>query len=222
MLAKPTNNSTRRGFLLPIGGAEDKLQERRILSRFVQLSGGSDARLAVIPAASAMPTELGGRYCEIFTALGAASARVIHVDDRRQANDPENVSLLNDMTGIFLTGGEQLRLVSYLGGTRLAEKIDLCLDSGATVAGTSAGASSLSQHMIAFGRSGGVPSQRMVQLSPGLGLTNRVIIDQHFRQRDRFGRLMTAVALNPAEIGLGIDEDTAVIIGPDDDCEVVG
>src|SRR5437016_168826 len=109
------NNSTRHGFLMPIGGAEDKLQERRILSRFVQLSGGSDARITVIPAASAMPTELGERYCEIFLALGATSARAMLVDDRRQANSPEMVSLLDNATGIFLTGGEQLRLVSYLG-----------------------------------------------------------------------------------------------------------
>ena len=215
-------HSSRQGYLVPIGGAEDKTQERHILSRVVQLSGGSSAHLAIIPTASAMPEELGARYCEIFIDLGAASARIVHVKERKQANDADFVSLLDGITGIFLTGGEQLRLVSALGGTKLAQRLYDCLIGGATVAGTSAGASAISEHMIAFGRSGGAPSQRMVQLAPGLGLTERIIIDQHFRQRDRIGRLMTAVAFNPAVIGVGIDEDTALVIAPDNRCEVIG
>jgi cyanophycinase len=212
----------RKGYLIPIGGAEDKIDERIILSRFVQLAGRNDARLAIIPAASQMPVELGHRYSEIFTDMGAVSVRVIHINERAQANDPGTAAQLEGVTGIFLTGGEQLRLVTYLGGTRLAREIASCHAKGATVAGTSAGASALSRHMIAFGRSGASPSQRMVQLSPGLGLIEGVIIDQHFRQRDRMGRLITAVALNPAEIGIGIDEDTALLIGSEGDCEIAG
>src|SRR5205085_6887133 len=98
-------------------------QERRILSRFIQLAGGSNARLVVIPAASAMPAEIGARYCDIFTTLGAASAQVIHIDNRKQANNPTLSSLMEGTTGIFMTGGEQLRLISYLGGTVMSRQI---------------------------------------------------------------------------------------------------
>jgi cyanophycinase len=209
------------GFLMPIGGAEDKIRERQVLGRFVQLCGGPGACIAIIPTASAMPAETGARYADIFGRLGAATY-VVDVQDRRQANDPAVVALLDGVNGIFMTGGEQMRLVSFTGGTLLGQKIRTCLESGVTVAGTSAGASAMSEHMIAFGRSGSIPSQRMVQIAPGLGLTDKAIIDQHFRQRDRIGRLMTAVAYNPAKLGIGIDEDTALIISPDGHCEVVG
>ncbi len=209
------------GYLMPIGGAEDKTRERHILGRFVELCGGPGACVAIIPTASITPTETGARYADVFGRLGAATY-VVDVQDRRQANDSAVAALLDGVTGIFMTGGEQMRLASHLGGTLLGQKVRACLQAGVTIAGTSAGASAMSQHMIAFGRSGSTPSQRMVQLAPGLGLTERVIIDQHFRQRDRIGRLMTAVAYNPAMLGMGIDEDTAVIVGPDQQCEVLG
>jgi cyanophycinase len=209
------------GYLMPIGGAEDKTRERQILSRFVQLCGGPGACIAIIPTASTMPAETGARYADIFGRLGAATY-VVDVQDRRQANDPAVTALLDGVTGIFLTGGEQMRLVSCVGGTLLGQKLRSCLELGVMVAGTSAGASAMSEHMIAFGRSGSIPSQRMVQLAPGLGLSARAIIDQHFRQRDRIGRLLTAVAYNPAMLGIGIDEDTALIVGPDNRCEVIG
>ncbi len=209
------------GYLMPIGGAEDKTRERQVLNRFVQLCGGPGACIAVVPTASTMPVQSGARYAEVFGRLGAATF-VVDVQHRRQANDPAMTALLDGVTGIFMTGGEQMRLASILGGTLLGQKIRTCLDSGIAVAGTSAGASAMSEHMIAFGRSGSIPSQRMVQIAPGLGLTDKAIIDQHFRQRDRIGRLMTAVAYNPAMLGIGIDEDTALIMGPDDHCEVVG
>ncbi len=211
-----------KGYLIPIGGAEDKLSRRLVLDQFIRHCGGTHARIVIIPTASVMPAETGARYCKVFTELGASSVQCLDIGDRQAANDPGNAALLNDVTGIFLTGGDQVRLVSYLGGTRLASKLSACFESGITVGGTSAGASALSLHMIAFGRSGNTPTQRMVQLAPGLGLTPHITIDQHFRQRDRLGRLMTAIAYNPAVIGMGIDEDTAVIIGPDNLCEVVG
>ncbi|RIK39600.1 MAG: cyanophycinase [Chloroflexi bacterium] len=211
-----------RGALMPIGGAEDKAKTRHILKRFLSLAGEENAQIVVIPAASTQGTEVGDLYQAIFYDLGAATVEVIHVDTRNDAQDPERVAVLNDATAIFLTGGNQLRLATLLGGTLLAQAIRDRNNAGVPVAGTSAGASVLSQHMIAFGRAGEWPTQRMVQLAPGLGLTNRVVIDQHFQQRGRTGRLMAAVAYNPYLIGLGIDEDTAVIIDPQNMLNVVG
>jgi cyanophycinase len=217
-----TSQMESRGCLIPIGGAEDRRGTRLILNEFIQRSGGAEARIAIIPGASAFPSESGSRYCDIFSDIGASNVQCVDILDRRQANSPSSAALLDDVTGIFLTGGDQVKLLSLRGGTLLGRKIMSRFQAGVTVAGTSAGASALSRHMVAFGRSGSSPSQRMVQLSPGLGLVENVIIDQHFRQRDRLGRLTTAVAFNPSMLGVGIDEDTAFVIGPDRNCEVIG
>jgi cyanophycinase len=212
----------RPGYLMPIGGAEDKKRARVVLSRFVELSGGADARIVVIPGASTFPFETGAAYCTLFHHLGARSVEALHITHRGQANDPLKSALIDGATGIFMTGGDQLRLLTVLGGTIMADHLRTAYEMGATIAGTSAGASAMSEHMIAFGRSGAMPSQRMVQMGRGLGLTEDLIIDQHFSQRDRLGRLTTAVALNPGLIGVGVDEDTALIIDADGMCEVVG
>lgn len=219
--AVPTH-SNGRGALMPIGGAEDKLKERRILSRFLELAGCQQATIAVIPAASGRANEVGDRYQALFLDLGAPQVEVVHIHSRVEAQDSGRVAVLERASAIFLTGGDQLRLATLLGGTAIAQAIRRHSADGKLVAGTSAGASILCQHMIAFGRSGEAPSQRMVQLAPGLGLTNRAIIDQHFQQRGRTGRLMVAVAHNPFLIGLGIDEDTAAIIDSNNVMEVVG
>jgi len=210
------------GYLIPIGGAEDKRMQRYILKRVVELAGGPNARMVIIPAASTLPGELGSMYSQIFTELGAASVEVVDVRDRTQANDGACLRSMDAATGVFLTGGDQVKLVSVLAGTKLSEHMIARFQDGITIAGTSAGASAMSQHMIAFGRSGSRPSQRMVQLSPGLGLIAGVVIDQHFRERDRIGRLMAAVAHNPSILGMGMDEDTAMVIAPDGQCEVIG
>jgi cyanophycinase len=210
------------GILMPIGGAEDRRSDRVILKRFVELCGSSNARIVVIPSASGFPHETAKTYKSLFSDLGAGSVFEFHVNSRQQANDPASIQLLNDVTGIFFTGGDQLRLLSLIGATRFAQSIRSHHLNGIHIAGTSAGASALSLQMIAFGRSGTVPSQRMVQIAAGLGLTESLIIDQHFSQRNRLGRLMTAVALNPHRIGIGVDEDTALMIAPDGCCEVIG
>jgi cyanophycinase len=210
------------GYLMPIGGAEDKTNQRVILSRFVEVAGGNTARIVIVPTASSTPHETAQRYVTIFTELGAASVQAAVITERAQANDPESISGLDDATGIFLTGGVQVKLVSIIGGTRFAEKIQDRYAQGAIVAGTSAGASALSRHMIAFGDEGVIPHQHMVQLAPGLDLMPRLIIDQHFNQRNRVGRLILAVTYNPGLLGVGIDEDTALLIGTDHQCEVIG
>ena len=210
-----------RGFIIPIGGAENKLRNQAILSRFVDLCGGGDARVAVIPTASELE-DTGSRYQELFSKLGVRETQVLNLENREHCQDADRMEFLNDATGVFMTGGNQLRLSTTLGGTKVAQLIRRRNALGMHVAGTSAGAAFISEHMIASGRSGATPSPEKVTLAPGLGLTNSVIVDQHFRQRDRTGRLLTALAYNPFAVGLGLDEDTAAFIGPDDCIEVVG
>jgi cyanophycinase len=214
---EPTPGS--RGFIVPIGGAEDKVNSKLILRRFAELCGGPRAAIAVIPTAS-MDPETPDRYRRVFAEVGSPDVRVLEVNQREDANGA--LGALEGATGVFLTGGAQLRLSTLLGGTDVARAVRRLNARGVHVAGTSAGAAFLSEHMIAFGREGGTPIAGQATLVPGLGLTNRVIVDQHFRQRDRMGRLLSALAYNPFAIGLGLDEDTAAFIGPDNVFEVVG
>jgi cyanophycinase len=210
-----------RGWIVPIGGAENKENDRRILRRFVEASGGDAADIVVIPTASKMH-ETGPRYEALFRELGAARVSVMDFDTRRDCQEANRLERLDQATGIFFTGGNQLRLTALLGGTPVAQLIRKRNAAGVTVGGTSAGASILSEHMIAFGDEGSSVVAGSVRLAPGLGLTNRFVIDQHFRERDRLGRLITALAYNPFAIGIGLDEDTAVFIGPDETLEVEG
>ena len=210
-----------RGWIVPIGGAEDKESRRNILKRFVQLSGGRDARIAVIPTASRL-SDTGDRYEDLFDRLEAGTVTTLDFESRSDGERPELLAALEQATGIFITGGNQLRLSTIIGGTSAAKLIRIRNADGVPVGGTSAGASILSEHMIAFGSEGGSPRADSVNLAPGFGLTNRFIIDQHFRQRDRLGRLTAALAYNPFVVGIGLDEDTAAFIGPDNTLEVVG
>jgi cyanophycinase len=210
-----------RGWIVPIGGAENKENDRRVLARFVEVSGGADADIVVIPTASRMH-ETGPRYETLFRELGAARVSVMDFDTRRDCREPGRLQRLEEASGIFFTGGNQLRLTTLLGGTPVATMIRKRNAAGVTVGGTSAGASILSEHMIAFGDEGSSVISGSVRMAPGLGLTNRFVIDQHFRQRDRLGRLITALAYNPFAVGIGLDEDTAVFIGPDETLEVEG
>jgi cyanophycinase len=210
-----------RGWIVPIGGAENKENDRHILARFVSVSGGDAANIVVIPTASRMH-ETGPRYEKLFTELGAAHVATMDFDTRRDCQEPGRLRRLEEATGIFFTGGNQLRLTTLLGGTPVAKLIRVRNARGVAVGGTSAGASILSEHMIAFGDEGSAVVSGSVRLAPGLGLTNRFIIDQHFRERDRLGRLITALAYNPFAIGIGLDEDTAAFVGPDENIEVEG
>ena len=211
----------RRGWIIAIGGAENKENDRRILERFVSASGGGQADIVVIPTASRVH-ETGPRYEQIFSDLGAARVTVMDFDTRRDCQEPGRLERLAEASGVFFTGGNQLRLTTLLGGTPVAKLIRSANARGVTVGGTSAGASILSEHMIAAGDEGSSVVAGSVRLAPGLGLTNRFIIDQHFRQRDRLGRLLTALAYNPFAVGIGLDEDTAALISPDETVEVEG
>lgn len=220
MPSKIPDGST-RGWIIPIGGAENKENDRHILERFVEVSGGREADIVVIPTASRLH-ETGPRYERLFRDIGADRVAVMDFDTRRDCQEPGRLERLGHATGIFFTGGNQLRLTTLLGGTPVAKLIRVRNAHGVTVGGTSAGASILSEHMIAFGDEGSSVISGSVRLAPGLGLTNRFIIDQHFRQRDRLGRLLTALAYNPFAVGIGLDEDTAAFIDADDVVHVLG
>jgi cyanophycinase len=205
-----------------IGGAEDKLRDKVILSRFVHLSGGAGGHIVVISTASSLGEEATQLYRDLFTHMGASRISGLRPLTRDEADDPEAAALVDQATGIFLTGGNQLRLSSVVGGTRLGEALMRAHERGAVIAGTSAGASAVSTHMMAFGASGATPKHRMAQVSVGLGLLRNIIVDQHFEQRTRLGRLLAVVAQSPSVLGLGLDEDTAAIVHADDTLEVIG
>jgi cyanophycinase len=210
-----------RGWIVPVGGAEDKEGRAEILRRFVSLCGGNNARIAVIPTASQLEST-GRKYEVLFKELGAKDAQSLGYKNREDTERKDWMEMLETATGVFLTGGNQLRISTVLGGTMVATTIRRMNARGVPVGGTSAGAAILSEHMIAFGAEGATPRAGMATLAPGMGLTNRVVIDQHFRQRDRIGRLLTALSYNPFAVGLGLDEDTAAFIDSDDVVHVLG
>ncbi|WP_426417257.1 cyanophycinase [Aestuariirhabdus sp. LZHN29] len=221
MCPAKVDEGQQRGFVIPIGGGEERINDPVVLQRFVELCGGDAARIAIIPTAS-MLEETGPNYEAVFAELGVESAVSLPIRTREDAALPEYLEALASATGIFMTGGNQLRLSTILGGTAVAQSIRRLNAVGVHVAGTSAGAAIMPEHMIAGGPSGALPNEQGVTFAPGMGLINKVILDQHFSQRNRLGRLLTAVSYNPFASGLGICEDTAAFIGPDDVLEVVG
>jgi cyanophycinase len=219
--------ATLHRYLLIIGGAEDKVGRATVLRRFVRLAGGRNARIVVIPSASSFPDEAVGTYNAIFGRLGAPRVVVIDPSSRPAAVGggaavQSMVAAMDDATGVFMTGGNQLKLSQLFVGTPLADAISRAHERGAVVAGTSAGASIMSQFMISLGADGVTPRQRTSQLTSGLGLLPGVIIDQHFDERARYGRLMSLVASSPNLLGMGIDEDTAAEVRDGRRLTVVG
>jgi cyanophycinase len=209
---EPSHTRHGPGPLVAIGGAEDKLGRREVLSRFLALAGGPEARIAVVPTASSLGPEIVDVYDALFRRLGARDVAGVRPQTRAEAEDPAVVAALDDVTGIFLTGGNQLKLSAIINGTAFGSAILAAHRRGVVVAGTSAGASIQSSHMVAFGPGGTTPKQRMTQLAAGLGLLQDAVIDQHFAQRNRYGRLLMLVAQSPGLLGIGIDEDTAAVV----------
>ncbi len=213
--------SARSGPLMIIGGAEDKLRKRAILKDFVAAGGGADARIVVIPTASSLGDEVVDVYDALFRRLGAGAVSACRPESRDDAHDPDLVKLLDHATGVFMTGGNQLKLSAIICGTPVGDAIVRAHARGAVVAGTSAGASIQSSHMVAFGVGGATPKQRMTQVAAGLGLLRTTVIDQHFDQRNRYGRLLMIVAQSPQLLGIGIDEDTCATVTVEDGHEVL-
>ncbi len=220
-MPSPNVNGVQRGYVIPIGGAEEKINNPEILQKFIDLCGGDEATISIIPTASQL-ADTGERYEDIFSDLGVRNAVTLPITDRADAKREDYVKQLERSQGIFVTGGNQLRLSTILGGTPVATAIRQLNAKGVHYAGTSAGAAIVSQHMITGGNIGVVPTEDGVNLAPGLGLNNTLVIDQHFNERNRLARLLSAVSYNPFLIGLGLDEDTAAFISPDDEFTVAG
>lgn len=211
------------GHLLVIGGAEDKYNERRILRKFLQLAGGAESEILIVPVASDFPEFAADVYVQAFRNLGVANPRVLRATSRQDVFKADPDELLDGISGVFITGGDQMRLVSILGGTKFSQKLRrMVAETDIVVAGTSAGAAGMSTSMIVRGESTPHPHKNSVRLSPGLGFLKNIIIDQHFTERGRISRLITAVSYNPYNLGIGIDENTAIILDNEGILEVFG
>jgi len=209
--------------VMVIGGAEDKVHGREILHAFFNRSGGTDAQIAIIPSASREPAIIGERYRAIFQDMGAKRIELIDIRDRAQCEDPCHHEYLETCTGVFMTGGDQLRLCGLLADTPFMEKLRLGVWQGRlTLAGTSAGAAVMGHHMIAGGGSGECPNRSLVDMATGLGFLPEVVVDQHFHNRNRMARLMSAVAAHADRLGIGIDEDTCALFEGDGIIQVLG
>lgn len=218
-----TRSSSTKRTIMVIGGAEDKVHGREILRTFFMKSGGSEAKIGIVPSASREPALQGERYVQIFQEMGAAQIWVFDIRERYQGDDPIWSNYLEECTGIFITGGDQLRLCSLLADTPLMDKIRDKARSGQIVlAGTSAGAAVMGYHMIAGGGSGSSPNRSLVDMTVGLDFIPNVIVDQHFHNRNRMARLLSAISTHPDKLGIGVDEDTCAMFDGDGLIQVLG
>jgi cyanophycinase len=200
------------GRLLIIGGAEDRSRGAGLLERFVEISGGVDARIVLITAATRAPDEVHADYERVFRRLGADRTIQMRLHGRADADSDDVAKLLMDATGVFISGGDQSRLRTLV-GSRINDILHDRLNAadGLVVAGTSAGATAMGRTMI-LGGEGPDVSASAVRTGPGLGLLPKVLIDMHFGERGRLPRLLSAVALDPDHLGVGIDEDTGILV----------
>ena len=214
--------SDKRGVLLIVGGAEDKEDKMIILKKFTRLLKHNDSKLLVLTTATKEPDAVGDEYRRVFEKLGMTNIDILNIDSREDANDEEYTEEIRKSEGIFFTGGDQLRITSIIGGTKACQALHECYLNGGVIAGTSAGASAMSNIMIIEGDNNEPAKKCVLKVSPGLNLLNNTIIDQHFAQRGRIGRLLYGVAENPEILGIGIDEDTSIIVYPDNTFDVLG
>jgi len=217
------HQTAKHGHLVIIGGHEDREHRKEILSRFVELAGGADARIVVITAASKIADDMWEIYDQAFGDLGVRQRSHLSLESRQDANDEEKVRMVAEADGIFMTGGDQKRLMAIIGGTALDAEMHTALKvRGACIGGTSAGASAMSGHMLTQGKTDLLPEKGAVHMGAGLGFLHKVVIDQHFSERQRLARLLSAVAQNPYLMGIGIDEDTALVVERGRGIEVLG
>ncbi|HYE65826.1 MAG TPA: cyanophycinase [Pyrinomonadaceae bacterium] len=200
------------GPLVIIGGAEDRKRDCKILREFVRLAGGPAARVLIIAVASDNPSEVGASYVEVFKRLGAGAVRCLNISRRADANAASAVRAVQEASGVFFTGGTQVRIINQLGGTKVDTALHKRHEEGLVLAGTSAGAAMMSTIMIIGGLTEKAFRVGIVDLGPGMEFISGVLIDQHFEERGRLRRLLSAVAQYPRDLGLGIDENTAVVV----------
>ncbi|MEA5451527.1 cyanophycinase [Leptolyngbya sp. CCNP1308] len=204
------------GALVIIGGAEDKEGDCTVLREFVRAAGGVNARIAVMTAATSLPGEVGDQYIRVFERIGAESVEIVNTERREDSEREDGIRKVSEATGIFFTGGDQSRIVDFIKDTPLDEAIQRRYREGAVIGGTSAGAAMMPDEMIVGGTSVSNPSVDAVEMGPGMGFLPGIVVDQHFAQRGRLGRLLAALVLQPAVLGLGIDEDTGIIVEGDE------
>lgn len=207
--------------LVIIGGAEDKEGDSQILRDFVRRAGGTKAYIVIMTAATELPREVGENYIRVFERLGAENVRIIDTETREDASSSTALEAINKATGVFFTGGDQARITNILKDTEIDVAIHKRFAEGIVIAGTSAGAAVMPDKMIVEGDSQTHPRIETVEMGPGLGFLPGVVIDQHFSQRGRLGRLISALILEPAVLGFGIDENTAMVV-TDNQIEVIG
>ena len=222
------------GTLIPIGGNEDKgidtgeqyhlefIQES-ILSRVVRESGGKEAKIVIIPTASSIPDEVSQNYIEAFSKLGCEDIHIMDIRKREHSEDPENLRIIERAQCIMFSGGNQSKITRNIGNTELHKiLLERYKSDKLVIAGTSAGAMCMSREMIAGGSSREAFIKGAVKMDKGLGFIPRLTIDSHFIRRGRFGRLAEAVAKYPKMIGIGLAEDTALVIKKGKIFEVIG
>ena len=220
-----TTSSSRstKNAILVIGGAEDKVHGKEILQTFFQRSGGRDAVIGIVPCASREPTLIGERYYRLFNDMGAKEIKVLDVRDRSGAGDSGYRNFVENCTGVFLTGGDQLRLCGLLADTSLMNRIvERAQKAEISLAGTSAGAAIMGHHMISGGSSAECPNRALVDMAKGLNIIPGVLVDQHFYNRNRLARLLSAVCVHPELLGIGIDEDTCALFESDGVIQIIG
>ncbi|HAG81432.1 MAG TPA: cyanophycinase [Cyanobacteria bacterium UBA12227] len=204
--------SENHGQLVIIGGAEDKEGDCTILREFVRRAGGVNARIAVMTVATSLPREVGDDYTRVFERLGVEDVRIVDTVTREDASSSSALEAIEKATGVFFTGGDQARITSILKDTELDELIHKRFAEGLVIGGTSAGAAVMPDVMIVEGDSETNPRMEIVDMGPGMAFLPGVVIDQHFLQRGRLGRLISALAQQPAVLGFGIDENTAIVV----------
>jgi cyanophycinase len=200
----------RKGTLIVIGGREDKFGDKKILKEIAQHVKRS--KLVVASIASQLPTEVFQEYKQIFSELGVKNVEHLSIESHQEALSREKLAILEKAKCVFFSGGDQVKITSKIGGTPVMNKIFDIYKKGGVIAGTSAGAAIMGKIMLVGGENGESHKIGNWMMAPGLGFVDNIIVDQHFAQRGRIGRLLGAVALNPGVIGVGIDEDTSIII----------
>lgn len=210
------------GNLIIIGGAEDKQGKKEILKRVCDSIDKSKGMLLVATIATEYPKEAAAKYKKVFGELKVNNIKILDISERREAFEEGNADLIREADLIFFTGGDQLRITSLIGGTPVYDALKESCENGTFIVGTSAGASVMSDTMIVQGEDENSPRKCTLKMSPGLGLIKDVIIDQHFAQRGRIGRLLTGIAQNPEVLGIGIDENTGIIVNKSGIIEVIG
>jgi len=206
--------------LMPIGGNENH-RRPLVLQEFVRRAGGEHADIVIFPQPSIL-VDTGKDYAALFLKLGARSARSLEFRTRAEACAEDFLAAVHSASGIFISGGSQMRLPALIGGTPLEAEVLDAYHRGVVVSGTSAGAAVMPKVMIAYGKGGPTPRERIAQFAPGLGLTDKIVFDQHFRQKDRLGRLLYLIASHPGLLGVGIDENTAAIMEDESSITVTG